>query len=123
MENFFDNIISSIGLNDALDIIIVAFIFYKILEFIKETRAQQLIKGLLILVAAFFLSDLFNLYALNWLLRGTMTVGAIALVVVFQPELRRALEYVGRSNSADGNTAARFLRISGHGYRQHQRCI
>lgn len=97
MEKFFDNIATSIGLNDILDIVIVAFIFYKILEFIKETRAQQLIKGLLVLVAAFFLSDLFNLYALNWLLRGTMTVGAIALVVVFQPELRRALEYVGRS--------------------------
>lgn len=97
MEKFFDNIISSIGVNDVLDILIVAFIFYKILEFIKETRAQQLIKGLLVLVAAFFLSDIFNLYALNWLLRGTMTVGAIALVVVFQPELRRALEYVGRS--------------------------
>ena len=97
MEKFFDNIVTSIGLNDILDIFIVAFIFYKILEFIKETRAQQLIKGLLVLVVAFFLSDLFNLYALNWLLRGTMTVGAIALVVVFQPELRRALEYVGRS--------------------------
>ncbi len=97
MEKFFDNIVTSIGLNDILDILIVAFIFYKILEFIKETRAQQLIKGLLVLVVAFFLSDLFNLYALNWLLRGTMTVGAIALVVVFQPELRRALEYVGRS--------------------------
>ncbi len=97
MEKFFENISTSIGLNDILDIIIVAFIFYKILEFIKETRAQQLIKGLLVLVAAFFLSDFFNLYALNWLLRGTMTVGAIALVVVFQPELRRALEYVGRS--------------------------
>ncbi len=97
MEKFFDNIVSSIGVNDVLDILIVAFIFYKILEFIKETRAQQLIKGLLVVVAAFFLSDIFNLYALNWLLRGTMTVGAIALVVVFQPELRRALEYVGRS--------------------------
>ena len=102
MEKFFDNIVTSIGLNDILDIFIVAFILYKILEFIKETRAQQLIKGLLVLVVAFFLSDLFNLYALNWLLRGTMTVGAIALVVVFQPELRRALEYVGRSKIVKG---------------------
>lgn len=97
MEKFFDNIVSSIGLNDALDILICAFIFYKVLEFIKETRAQQLIKGLLVLVGGFLVSDWFNLYALNWLLRGTMAVGAVALVVVFQPELRRALEYVGRS--------------------------
>lgn len=102
MEKFFDNIVSSIGVNDVLDILIVAFIFYKILEFIKETRAQQLIKGLLVVVVAFFMSDMFNLYALNWLLRGTMTVGAIALVVVFQPELRRALEYVGRSKIVKG---------------------
>ena len=97
MEKFFDNIVSSIGLNDVLDILICAFIFYKILEFIKETRAQQLIKGLLVLVVGFLISDWFNLYALNWLLRGTMAVGAMALIVVFQPELRRALEYVGRS--------------------------
>ena len=97
MKDFFDNIIASIGINDVLDILIVSFIVYKILGFIRETRAQQLVKGLLVLVVAFFLSDILNLYALNWILRGTMTLGVIALVVVFQPELRRGLEYVGRS--------------------------
>lgn len=97
MKDFFDNIIASIGINDILDILIVSFIVYKILGFIRETRAQQLVKGLLVLVVAFFLSDILNLYALNWILRGTMTLGVIALVVVFQPELRRGLEYVGRS--------------------------
>ena len=97
MERFFDNIFSSIGINDIFDILIISFIVYKILGFIQETRAQQLVKGLLMLVAAFFLSDVLNLYALNWILRQTMTLGVIALVVVFQPELRRGLEYVGRS--------------------------
>ncbi len=97
MENFFENIVSSIGVNDVLDILIVAFIAYKVLGFIRDTRAQQLVKGLLVLFATFFLSDILNLYALNWILRGTMTMGIIALVVVFQPELRRGLEYVGRS--------------------------
>ncbi len=97
MKNFFENIASSIGFNDVLDILIVAFIVYKVLGFIRDTRAQQLVKGLLVLVATFFLSDILNLYALNWILRGTMTMGIIALVVVFQPELRRGLEYVGRS--------------------------
>ena len=97
MENFFENIISGIGINDVLDILIVAFIAYKVLGFIRDTRAQQLVKGLLVLVVTFFLSDILNLYALNWILRGTMTMGIIALVVVFQPELRRGLEYVGRS--------------------------
>jgi len=97
MENFFDNIISSIGFNDILDILIVAFITYKLIGFIRDSRAQQLVKGMLVLVAAFFLSDIFGLYALNWILRGTMTMGIIALVVIFQPELRRGLEYMGRS--------------------------
>ena len=97
MNDFFDNIISSIGINDILDITIVSFIIYKILDFIKKTRAQQLVKGLLVLVITFFVSDILNLYALNWIMRGTMTLGVIAIVVVFQPELRRGLEYVGRS--------------------------
>ena len=63
MKDFFDNIIASIGINDVLDILIVSFIVYKILGFIRETRAQQLVKGLLVLVVAFFLSDILNLYA------------------------------------------------------------
>lgn len=96
METFFNNIISSIGINDVLDILIVSFIVYKILGFIRESRAQQLVKGLLF-SRGFFLSDIMHLYALNWILRGTMTLGVVALVVVFQPELRRGLEYVGRS--------------------------
>lgn len=97
MNSFLNHIMSSISITDALDISIVAFVTYKILGFIRETRAQQLVKGLLILVVAFFLSDLLHLYTLNWILKGTMTLGVIALVVVFQPELRRGLEYVGRS--------------------------
>ena len=56
-----------------------------------------MIKGLLILVAATFLADTFNLYTISWILNGTLTLGVIALVIVFQPELRRGLEYVGRS--------------------------
>lgn len=79
MENFFNNIVSGIGLNDAVDILIVAFIAYKVIGFIRDSRAQQLVKGMLVLVAAFFLSDIFDLYALNWLLKGTMTMDIIAL--------------------------------------------
>lgn len=96
MSNFLDNIVSGIGVTDVLDILLVAFIIYKVLGFIHETRAQQLVKGLLVLVIMFFLSDLLHLYTLHWILKSTMTLGVIALVVVFQPELRRGLEYVGR---------------------------
>ena len=97
MREFFYNIVAGIGLNDVLDIAIVAFIVYKVLGFIRETRAQQLVKGLIVLIVTFFISDVLHLYALNWIMKGTMTLGVIALVVVFQPELRRGLEYVGRS--------------------------
>ncbi|HIV79968.1 MAG TPA: diadenylate cyclase CdaA [Candidatus Avanaerovorax faecigallinarum] len=97
MSDFFDNIVSSIGIFDILDIAVVAFIIYKILGFIQETRAQQLVKGLLVLLVVFFLSDVLHLYTLNWLLKTFMNIGIIALVVIFQPELRRGLEYVGRN--------------------------
>ena len=97
MENFLNNILSSIGLNDVLDILIVAFLVYKVLGFIRETRAEQLAKGIVVLVGATLLSNFFDLYTLHWLLSGVMTVGLVALVVIFQPELRRALEHLGRS--------------------------
>ena len=97
MEGFLNNLASDIGVTDIIDILIVAFVAYKILGFIRESRAEQLVKGLLVLVAAFFLSDWFQLHTLNWILKGTMTVGIIALIVVFQPELRKGLEYMGRS--------------------------
>lgn len=97
MQNFFSNTISTIGINDILDILITTFILYKILEFIKDTRAQQLLKGLLFVIAAYFVADYMNLYVVHWILKAVFTVGLFALVVLFQPELRRGLEYMGRS--------------------------
>ena len=115
METFFDNIVSSIGITDVLDILIVAFIVYKVLGFIRETRAEQLAKGLLILVIITLASKALHLYTLNWILSGLMTVGVVALVVIFQPELRRALEHLGRSrfvnvlNGVDKEEAKRMV--------------
>ena len=97
METFFRNITSNVGITDVLDIIIVAFLVYKILGFIRQTRAEQLAKGLIVFVVATIASKAFHFYTLHWILSGTMTVGLIAIVVIFQPELRRALEYLGRS--------------------------
>ncbi len=87
----------SIGVREIIDITIVAFVFYKLYMIIRETRAEQLIKGLLILLIGTKLSDWLELWVINYLLRNTMTLGVIALLIVFQPELRRALEYLGRS--------------------------
>ena len=97
MENFFKNIASSVGITDILDIVIITFLIYKLLGFIRETRAEQLAKGLLLLVVATLLSKWMHLYTLHWLLSSLISAGLVAIVVIFQPELRRALEYLGRS--------------------------
>ena len=97
MQEIFNNIMYGVRLVDVIDIALVAFLFYKLLVFIHETRAEQLVKGLLVIVFATFVSDKLKLYTLNWLLVNAMTLGAIALIIVFQPELRRALESIGRS--------------------------
>lgn len=101
MADFFGRLMYGFSISDVIDMIIVAFVIYKVLEFIRETRAEQLVKGLLILVIATFLSGVFRLHTLNWILSGTLTLGVVALIIVFQPELRRGLEYIGRK---------RFLR-------------
>jgi len=87
----------NIRVRDILDIAIVAFAFYKLYMLIRETRAEQLIKGIIVLLLATQISEWLQLYVINWILRNTMTVGLIALLIVFQPELRRALEYIGRT--------------------------
>lgn len=79
-----------------LDIIIVAFIIYKAMMIIKGTRAVQLIKGLIVLLLASLASKFFGLTTVGWILGQLQTVLVVALPIVFQPELRRALERLGR---------------------------
>ncbi|WP_334293003.1 diadenylate cyclase CdaA [Paramaledivibacter caminithermalis] len=87
----------NIGILDIIDMTIVAVVFYKLYMLIRDTRAEQLIKGLLILLVATKLSEWLKLYVVNYILTKTITVGFIALLIVFQPELRKALEHLGRS--------------------------
>ncbi|WP_341274575.1 diadenylate cyclase CdaA [Senegalia massiliensis] len=94
---YFRGLILNIGLRDIIDMIIVAIAFYKIYTLVRETRAEQLIKGIVVLLVATKMSEWLRLFTTNWILERTMTVGVIALLIVFQPELRRALEYIGRS--------------------------
>jgi len=79
-----------------LDIVLVTFVLYKIFLLIKGTRAIQLLKGLGILLAVTIISQWAGLYTINWLLQKTIGMVFVALPVVFQPELRRALEQLGR---------------------------
>ena len=91
------DIISDIRILDIIDIAIVAFAIYKIIDFISRTRAQQLVKGLVVLIVALALSDIMNLYTVHFVLNAVMTYGLMAIIVIFYPELRRALEDLGRS--------------------------
>ena len=91
------NAIALFRIRDLIDILIIAYISYRILMLIKETRAEQVLKGLVILLVSTQLSEWLGLTTVNWLLRNAMTVGVIALLIVFQPELRRALEHIGRA--------------------------
>ena len=91
-------ILMSIKITDVIDIVIVAYLLYELLGlFIKETRAQQLFRGVLFIVAFFLISEVLNLSLLNWLFTRLFTVGLIAVVILFQPEIRRGLEQIGRS--------------------------
>lgn len=90
--------ISSFRLLDVVDILLVAFFLYKMLILIRNTRAVALIKGLIVLGAVTVISSsrFLNLHVINWMLQQGMMVIMFALPVVFQPELRRALEQIGR---------------------------
>lgn len=91
------NMDQNIGVNNIIDILIVSVVIYKVLMLVKETRAEQLIKGIIILLVALKFSEWANLVVIHFLLKNTVTIGAVAIIIVFQPELRKALEYLGRS--------------------------
>ncbi len=94
------------NLTSVIDILVVAFIMYRLMLLIKGTRAVQLIKGLAVLLVITAFASLFNLYTINWLLGKAMTALVVALPVVFQPELRRALEKLGRGRFLNHPTLA-----------------
>lgn len=81
---------------DFVDIAIIAFFLYKLIILTKETRAFQLLKGIAFLFLAALISDLLQLQTLSWVLNAVLASGIVVLVVLFQPELRRALEHIGR---------------------------
>ncbi|MDB5085090.1 MAG: hypothetical protein JWN30_1976, partial [Bacilli bacterium] len=102
--------VSQFGLMDALDIVIVTLVFYKLLQVIRGTRAVQLLKGIFVILILTGISNLFDLRALKWLLDKTLTIGLFAIPVVFQPELRRALESLGRGQFFGRTMLLRFDR-------------
>lgn len=91
----FTNVMQSITIIDIVDIVLLTYLIYGILKFVRETRAGQLMKGIALLVVVFLISDWVGLKAIRFITVKTLNVGLIAIIVLFQPELRRVLERFG----------------------------
>lgn len=103
VKNYLSKIyIPQIGYTDLIEIIIIAFLLYNILVWIKDTRAWALLKGIIVIAAFTLIAFILNLRTILWIASKTISVGIIALVIIFQPELRRALEQLGRKKILTG---------------------
>jgi diadenylate cyclase len=96
IETFFWNLFNRIQFKDVIDILIIAVLLYKVFQLTRQTRAGQVFKGFLLLILVSWFSNLLGFRALNWLIMNIISNGAIVLLILFQPELRRALEQFGR---------------------------
>ncbi len=104
------NYIQLISISDVVDVLIMTFVFYKVLTLIRKTQAAQVLKGILLLVVALAVATLGGLDVVNFILSNVLQIGLIALIILFQPELRKMLETFG---------ASRFPRIFGRGEEPH----
>lgn len=100
LDGFYEGLLNQLSLihiTDIIDIFIVSFFIYKALKFIRDTRTVHLLKGLVVLIVTMQVSQLVNLHTVHYLLSNALQLGLIAIIIVFQPELRRALEQLGRT--------------------------
>lgn len=93
----FFSLMSTIEFNDIIDLLALSYIVYLLLKLMRETRAGQLIKGVLLLVAAYLISMIFKLDVMEYILGNALDVGLLAMLILFQPEIRRALEQFGQT--------------------------
>ncbi len=91
------NLITTMGVADVIDILVVAYLIYKAIWFVRRTNSYNLAKGIIVFLIVMLLADLFDLKMISFVLRKAAELGLIALVVLFQPELRRLLERMGSS--------------------------
>ncbi|MBQ8555284.1 MAG: diadenylate cyclase CdaA [Clostridia bacterium] len=109
------NVLHRPGLSDLADILLVAVIIYELLMLTRDTRGSAVLKGLLLLLVVVGISNLFGLTALNWLLMAVINNGPLVLVILFQPEIRKALEQIGRgarlekTNREDTDESGRII--------------
>ena len=91
------SVVKTMGVVDFIDILLLTYIVYLLLKLIRETRAGQLMKGIVLLVIAYVVAKYVELKSITYIIKQALDVGLIALLILFQPELRRALEKVGRT--------------------------
>ena len=91
------NVISGMRWSDVVDILIITFIIYKLLSFVRKTSASGIIKGIVLIIVVLWLSEAFNFTIVSWLLGKTMELGVIAIIILFQPEIRNFLTTTGSS--------------------------
>ena len=106
MQDFWNMIVNSINrftLGDAVDILLVTVILYYVLKFASQTRAMQVLKGMGIILVIARLSDALGLMSVSWIFNYIINIGAVLIIVLFQPELRRAFEQIGRSSHILGD--------------------
>lgn len=121
--NAFIVLMKTFTVADLLDIAIMSFIIFSFIKLIRETRASQLVKGIIILLVAYVAAYQFNFRMLSYLLNKFFEFGIIALLVVFQPELRRMLEQIGRSKISRYWTSSSPYGSTLSSYQLQQKCI
>lgn len=94
-------VLTSIEINDLIDIAVLSFLIYHAFKLVRETRAMQLVQGILLLVAFYLISIILELQTIRYLLKTCFQWGLVAIVVLFQPELRRMIEKLGRTKISD----------------------
>ena len=97
----FISVFKSISIPDILDMAILSYLIYHGIRLVKETRAQQLVKGIVIICVGYMISNLFGLKTMTFLLKTFFQWGILAIIILFQPELRRILDKMGRTKMAD----------------------
>lgn len=95
--NMIWNVIQTITIMDIVDILLMSYLVYLAIKLIRETRANQLIKGIIIIAAAYVISTTVGLKAISYIIKNILDIGLLAILIMFQPEIRRALEKAGRA--------------------------
>jgi diadenylate cyclase len=95
------NTVRNMNISSVIDIVIVAYLIYRMYKLIIETRAELLLRGIVLILLLIPISYIFNLTMVYTIISKTITIGVLTLVIIFQPEIRRMLEHIGRSAFSD----------------------